>query len=123
MQTNNANPPIRITGRHVTATGAMKEYLRRKIAGLHIEYPRIIEVHVTLNIEKYRHIVEVVLRCCNQITIKAGFESEDMYSSIDQAFDRIACKMRKYHTRLLRKDLPRRHSVRTGPIEIREHYS
>jgi ribosome hibernation promoting factor len=123
MQTNNANPPIRITGRHVTVTGAMKEYLRRKIAGLHIEYPRIIEVHAILDVEKYRHIAEVVLRCCNHITIKAGFESEDVYASIDQAVDRIARKMRKYHTRLLRRDLPRRHSVRTGPIEIREHYS
>jgi putative sigma-54 modulation protein len=123
MQTNNANLPIQLTGRHLTVTGAMKEYFRRKIAGVHLEYPRIIQVQATLDIQKYRHIAEVILRCCNHITIKASSESDDMYASIDQVVDRIARKMRKSHTRLMRKGLPRRHSVRTGPIELKAHYS
>ena len=92
----------------------MKEYFRRKVTGLHLEYPRIVEVHAILDIEKYRHTAEVILRCSNHITIKASSESDDMYASIDQAVDRIARQMRKYHTRLMRNDLPRRHSVRTG---------
>jgi putative sigma-54 modulation protein len=119
MQTTNVNPPIRLTGRHVTVTAAMTDYFRRKIAGLHLEYPRIIEVHGILDIAKYRHIAEVVLRCSNHITIKASFESDDMYASIDEVVDRISRKMRKSHTRLMRKGVARRHSVRTGPIELK----
>jgi putative sigma-54 modulation protein len=120
MQMTNVNPPIRLTGRHITVTGAMTEYFRNKIASLHLEYPKIIEVHGILDIAKYRHIAEVVMRCSNHITIKACFESNDMYASIDEVIDRIARKMRKSHTRLMRKGLARRHSVRTGPAEFRE---
>jgi putative sigma-54 modulation protein len=122
MQTKNANPPIRMTGRHVTVTAAMKEYFQRKVACLHLDYPRIVEVHGILNIEKYRHTAEVILRCSNHITIKASSESDDMYTSIDQVVDRIARKMRKFHTRLMRNGLARRRSVRTGPSEIRGLY-
>jgi ribosome hibernation promoting factor len=78
MQTKNANPPIRMTGRHVTVTAAMKEYFQRKVACLDLDYPRIAEVHGILNIEKYRHTAEVILRCSNHITIKASSESGDM---------------------------------------------
>jgi putative sigma-54 modulation protein len=122
MQTKNANPPIRLTGRHVKVTWPMKEYFQRKVACLHLDYPKIVEIHAILNIEKHRHTAEVILRCSNHITIKASSESDDMYASIDQVVDRIARKMRKFHTRLMRNDLARRHSVRTGPSEIRELY-
>jgi ribosome hibernation promoting factor len=123
MQKRNIDPPIRITGRHVNLTNAMKEFVRRKIDRLHLQYPRIVEVHAILDAEKYRRQAEVILRCPHHIIIKAGFESNDMYASIDKAVNRIARKMRKQHTRLMRKGLPRRHSVRTGPIEIRERYA
>jgi len=122
MQTEDTSLPIRITGRHFAVTGAMEEFLRRKIAKVHLQYPRIVEVHAIFDIEKYRHVAEMILRCTNHITIKAGFESNDMYASIDQTVDRIARKMRKHHTSLMRKGLPRRHSVRTGPMELREKF-
>ena len=48
MQRRHANPPIRLTGRHVTVTDAMKEYVRRKVACLHLDYPRIVDVHAIL---------------------------------------------------------------------------
>jgi putative sigma-54 modulation protein len=119
MQTTNANPPIRLTGRNVTVTEAMKDYVRRKVAGLHFDYPRIVDVHAILDIQKYRHTAEVILRCTNHIAIKASAETDDMYASLDQVVDRVARKMRKYHTRLMCTGLPRRHSVRTGPTELR----
>ena len=96
----------------------MKEYFQRRVACLHLDYPRIVEVHAILNIEKYRRTAEMILRCSNRITIKASSESDDMYTSIDQVVDRIARKMRKFHTRLMRNGLARRHSVRTVPSEI-----
>jgi putative sigma-54 modulation protein len=84
MQKRDIDPPIRITGRHVNLTNAMKEFVRRKIDRLHLQYPGIVEVHAILDAEKYRRQAEVILRCPNHITIKAGFESNDMYASIDQ---------------------------------------
>jgi putative sigma-54 modulation protein len=97
----------------------MKDYVRHKAASLHLDYPRIVDVHAILGLEKYRHSAEVILRCSNHITIKVTSETDDMYASLDQVFNRIGRKMRKYHTRLMRNGLPRRHSVRAGPSELR----
>jgi len=103
MQIRNANPPIQVTGRHVSVTEAMKEYCRRKVASLHLDYPKIIEVQVILDVQKYRHTAEVILHCSNHITLEASSESNDMYASIEQVLDRIERRMRKYKTRLMQK--------------------
>src|SRR6516225_4912908 len=112
MQIQNANPPIQVTGRHVSVTDAMKEYCRRRLACLHLDYPKMIEVQMILDVEKYRHTAEVILHCSNHITLEASAESDDMYASIDQVVDKIARQMRKYKTRLMRRHRPRRHGIR-----------
>jgi putative sigma-54 modulation protein len=108
MQIRNANPPIRVTGRHVSVTEAMKEYCRRKVATLHLDYPKIIEVQVILDVQKYRHQAEVILHCSNHITIEATAVCNDMYASIDQVVDRVARQMRKCKTRLMKNHRPRK---------------
>jgi ribosome hibernation promoting factor len=108
MQIRNANPSIRVTGRHVSVTEAMKEYCRRKVATLHLDYPKIIEVQVILDVQKYRHQAEVILHCSNHITIEATAVSNDMYASIDQVVDRVARQMRKCKTRLMKNHRPKR---------------
>jgi putative sigma-54 modulation protein len=108
MQIRNANPSIRVTGRHVSVTEAMKEYCRRKVATLHLDYPKIIEAQVILDVQKYRHQAEVILHCSNHITIEATAVSNDMYASIDQVVDRVARQMRKCKTRLMKNHRPKR---------------
>ena len=111
MQVANVNVPVRITGRHVQATEAIKRYAESKIDNLHLDYPRIIEAHVILDVEKYRQSVEIILHCSNHISIEASAETSDMYASIDGAVDKIAQQMRKYKTKILRNHRPRRHEV------------
>jgi ribosome hibernation promoting factor len=108
MQIRNANPPIQVTGRHVSVTAAMKEYCRRKVSTLHLDYPKIIEVQVILDVQKFRHQAEVILHCSNHITLEASATSNDMYASIDQVVLRIARQMRKRKTRLMRNHRPER---------------
>jgi putative sigma-54 modulation protein len=112
MQVANVNLPIKVTGRHVSITDAIKEYAVNKVEGLHLDYPKIIEAHVILNVEKYRHEAEIVLICGNHITIEADAETNDMYASIDQAISKIAQQMRKYKTKIMRQHRPRRQDVR-----------
>src|ERR1700737_5512573 len=112
MQIQNANPPIQVTGRHVSVTEAMKEYCRRRLSCLHLDYPKIIEVQIIMDVQKYRHTAEVVLHCSNHITLEASAESDDMYVSVDEVVDKIARQMRKYKTRLMRQHRPRKHTVR-----------
>jgi putative sigma-54 modulation protein len=112
MQVANVNLPIKVTGRHVAVTEPIKDYAVRKIEGLHLDYPRIIEAQVILEVEKYRHHAEVILHCSNHITIEASAETNDLYASIDEVIDKIARQMRKYKTKIMRQHRPRRHEVR-----------
>lgn len=118
MQTTNVNLPISVTGRHIDVTDAMKSYAHKKVESLHLDYPKIIEAHVILDVQKHRHWAEIILYCGNHITIEASAETDDMYASIDQVHDRIARQMRKYKTRLLRKHRPRKSEVRHLEEEI-----
>jgi putative sigma-54 modulation protein len=111
MQTANVNLPITVTGRHISITDPIREYALKKVEGLHLDYPRIIEAKVILDVpERHRQFAEIILYCAGHITIEADSEAEDIYAAIDQTIDKIARRMRKYKTRFLsRKHRPRNH--------------
>ena len=112
MQTANVNVPVQVTGRHVSVTEPIKEYATSKVEHLHLDYPRIIEAHVILDVEKHRHFAEIILHCNNHITIEASDETDDMYASIDGVIAKIARQMRKYKTKILRNHRPRGFDVK-----------
>lgn len=107
MQTANVNPPINVIGRHDNVTEAMLSHAKKKIEGLHLDYPRIIEAKAILDIQKRAHRAEIILFCANHIVIDASTESEDMIASIDETISKVARRMRKQKTRLLKKQKPR----------------
>lgn len=103
MQTANVNVPVRVDGRHVTVTEALRHHVEHKTSQLHLDYPRIIEVHVVLDVQKHgnRHFAEVILRCADHITLEATSTTDDLYASLDLAFSKIAQQMRKAKARHL----------------------
>lgn len=108
MQTANVNLPITVTVRHEQVTDSLREYAQSKVEGLHMDYPKIIEAKVVLDVQKNRHIAEIILFCTNHITIDAHTEGRDMYAAIDETIDKIARRIRKHKTRLLKKNRPHR---------------
>lgn len=119
MQVHNVNLPITVTGRHVSVTDAMREYAHKKVENLHLDYPRIIDAKVILDVEKKeRQKAEIILHCANHITIEVDSVSPDIYASIDESVSKVARRMRKYKTRLLKTH----HRPRQGSIKhIEEH--
>ncbi len=111
MQIANVHPQVNVTGRHLAITAAINDYAQKKVESLHLDYPRIIDARVILEVDKYRHRAEVVLVCCNHITIEAHEECSDLYASIDQAVSKVARQMRKYKTRLLKHQRPHRNTT------------
>ena len=108
MQTANVNLPITVTVRHEQVTDSLREYARKKIEGLHLDYPKIIEAKAILDVQKNRQIAEIILFCTNHITIEAHTEGRDMYAALDETIEKIARRMRKHKTRLLKKNRPHR---------------
>jgi ribosome hibernation promoting factor len=130
MQTAHNQPAVKVTGRHLTITDAISDYATRKVEGLHLDYPKIIEAHVIVGVEKHRHWAEIILICSNHITIEACEETDDLYVALDAVSDKIARRMRKYKTRLLRRHRPRKEDIRhleeqilnPEPVEEDEHH-
>jgi len=90
----------------------MKDYARKKVEGLHIDYPRIIQAKVILDVENYRQKAEIILYCANHKTIEADSTTEDVYSAIDQTASKVARRMRKIKTKQLKRSHNHSPSIR-----------
>src|SRR6266404_429461 len=91
-----------VTGRHMDITPSIREYSAKKLDHIGIDFPRVLSAHYILEVDKFRHIAELVLQCGNHITIEAREVSEDLYASIDRVVDKVARQMRKYKTKIQR---------------------
>jgi putative sigma-54 modulation protein len=120
MQVANSNVPVRIDGRHVPVTAAIASYTQEKIGHLHLDYPRIIDAHVVLDVQKYRHSCEIILHCANHLTIEAVDETGDLYAAIDGAVAKVGQRMRKYKGRMMRSHRPRRGEIKHFREEVLE---
>lgn len=108
MQKHNVNLPVIVTARHMDVTEAIRDYAHKKIESLHLDYPRIIEAKIILDVQNHhRHIAEIILYCADHIHIEVKSVTEDIYASIDESVAKIARRMRKFKTRLLKSHRPR----------------
>ena len=108
---------IDITGRHVDVTDTIKEYARRKIQKVAEEFPAVESVHVILDIQKYRHIAEIVVQGRHHMRLEASEASEDMYASIDLVSDKIAKQLRKNRDKVVTNH---QNGLKLGELEARE---
>jgi putative sigma-54 modulation protein len=86
--------PITITGRHIEITEPLRDYITEKIGRACKLLDKITTAHVTVAVEKHRHIVEVVIHA-HGATLHGKEETHDMYSSIDQVLDKIEIQAKR----------------------------
>jgi putative sigma-54 modulation protein len=86
---------INVTFRHVDPSQALKDYVIGKLGKIDKVVEKSFDAHVTLSVEKYRHIAEVFLTA-RGITIKAFESTEDLYSAIDLVCDKVERQLKKY---------------------------
>lgn len=91
---------ISVTGRHVVVTDSMKDYAIEKISKIERFSNRIIDVVVTMDVQKIDQRVDIVLKV-NNLKIKSHAVSDNMYASIDMAVHKIEAQLLKYKKKLL----------------------
>ncbi len=92
---------INVTFRHVDSSKPLKDYVTEKLRKIQKVVDRTFEAHVTLSVEKYRHIAEVFVTS-KGITIKAFESTDNLYSAIDLVCDKVERQLKKYREK--RKD-------------------
>lgn len=90
---------ITVTGRQVLVTDAMKNYALEKVSKIERFSDRIIDVNITMDIQKHEHRVEVILKV-DHIKIVSRAVSDDMYASIDKAVNKIEKQLLKYKSKI-----------------------
>ncbi|TFB09071.1 ribosome-associated translation inhibitor RaiA [Candidatus Atribacteria bacterium MT.SAG.1] len=92
-------------GKHIEVTDAMRNYIEKRLNKIERHFDHILEVIVTLSVEKNRQIVEVTLQASRAL-IRAEEETDDMYASMDKVADKLERQIRKYKDKYLKKSHP-----------------
>ncbi len=89
---------IKITGKDLTATEAIKDYVTKKVERLEKYFGEDMEVTATIKCEKNEQIAELFV-LANGDTYKAVTSHKDLYAAIDKDIDIIEGQIRKTKTK------------------------
>lgn len=85
---------VTVTFRHVRASKALRQYAEEKVSRLEKYLVQPIDAHVILSVVKKDHQAEVHL-LAKGATLFAAEKTEDLYSAIDLAVDKIDRQVKK----------------------------
>lgn len=91
-----------VSGKNFTVTPALKDRAIKKLGKLDKFFNEDTEVHVTMSVEKNRHIVEVTIPF-NGVMIRAEVMTDDMYPAFDKVIDILERQIKRYKTRIEKK--------------------
>lgn len=95
---------VRITGRHMSVTNAMKEYAAEKSQRLERYYDQIQDVEIVIDNEGDRRLVEMIIHARRGGRFVGHTEHEDAYAAVDLLIDKMERQLTKQKEKLkLRK--------------------
>jgi putative sigma-54 modulation protein len=99
--------PVRVQGKHIAVTDALRAYAEQKLAKLPRYFDRVQDAQVVLSVARdstrgRAQVVEVTV-WCDGLVLRAEETSEDMYTSIDRAVDKLERQIEKYRSRIIEK--------------------
>lgn len=90
---------ITVTGRHFEVTDALRQHIDDKMQKIERFLNGIMDVHVVLSVEKYRHSAEIIVSQANGTTVRSLEETHDMYESVDKGIAKIEKQARKLNNK------------------------
>jgi putative sigma-54 modulation protein len=99
VEFENEEYSIHVVGRNVAITDAMKDYAIEKMSKIERFSNRIIDVTITMDVQKLVHSCNIDVRV-NHVKIRSHGEANDMYAAIDIAVDKLTRQVRRYKKKL-----------------------
>ncbi|MDR7420244.1 MAG: ribosome-associated translation inhibitor RaiA [Armatimonadota bacterium] len=117
--------PIRVQGKNLAVTEALRTYVTEKLSKLPRYFDQVQDAQVVLSVARDRNrgraqTVEVTV-WCDGLVLRAEEHSEDMYASIDLATEKLERQIAKYRSRMIekrRQDESRKRQRREESAEI-----
>lgn len=101
---------LQLTGRHLEITPAMREYVQSKLVRIRSHFDHVIDVKVTMSVEKLAQKVEATLHVPGN-DLHAECIDENMYSAIDMLTDKLDRQVLKH------KEKQRSHHKANGAVK------
>ncbi len=108
---------LNITFRHLEPTEALKSHVRDRVAHVERYIDRPSEAHAVLHVENLDHHAEITVKA-GRFLLRGTGRSQDMYSSIDAAAERIERQLKK-HKEKLYNHKTNGHATEQKPVEVR----
>ncbi len=90
---------LHLTGHHLEVTPALRDYVQSKLARVSNHFDHVIDVKVTLSVEKLVQKAEVTLHVPGN-DLHAECSNADMYSAIDLLADKLDRQVLKHKEKL-----------------------
>lgn len=90
---------ITISGKNIEVSDYLEELINKKVNKLDNYFPEDTQAHVTLSVERNRHIVEVTIPYAGGI-IRGEETSGDMYASVDNVLSKLEKQIVRHRTKL-----------------------
>ena len=87
---------IRFSGMKMTVTQGMQTHFKDKLFRLDKYAPKIVESHIVLKKQKYGFEAEIILLSKNFRACGQGKDKENVYTAIDQAYDRVEKQLKRH---------------------------
>ncbi len=95
-----ATMAITITGRHLEISDSIREYVEKKIGGLHKYFLRNMDAHAAVSVEKRRFKIDVLINTKHE-KITGTSTSSDLYTAIDEVVEKLEKQLRRQKEKIL----------------------
>jgi putative sigma-54 modulation protein len=89
---------LNLTGHHIDITPAIRDYVTSKIERITRHFDQVIDVNVTLSVEKLKRRAEANVHVSGR-DIFCETDHEDMYAAIDALVDKLDRQILKHKDR------------------------
>ena len=109
----------KVTFRHMKASDSIRQYVEDKVSKL----DRLLnedksEVHVVVSVEKLQQIAHFELIIAGALRVRSDDKSENIYSSIDIAVDKMVSQVKRYRSKIRDHHRGEAHKLREVPYQV-----
>jgi putative sigma-54 modulation protein len=90
---------LHLTGHHLEITPALREYVQDKLTKISNHFDHVIDIKVTLSVEKLAQKIEATLHVPGN-DLHAESSGDNMYSAIDTLADKLDRQVLKHKEKL-----------------------
>lgn len=88
-----------IVGRHIPVTEEIRNYITKKLQKLEKLADNIIDIYVTLDVQKISNTVDILMHF-GHFTVKVAAAADDMYVAIDKAVSKLQHLIGRYKEKM-----------------------